>query len=202
MKQRPKPIDGTLRKSFLRVPEVIRECSGINIFGKRIKSLVFSTDLAIIKNVNADALDRALTTPFDVGALTTTPIAPCNSALVPNKTERIPFVRPPPTPAKTGMSEAIMIDCVIIGWGVNGYTAITASAFTFFIIAKSVEKTRDLIRFPKIVIPLHSLITSGTRKNDFLSVPSIGFGFGFGFIYINLLEKFIIIAKLFQIFYY
>ena len=56
MKQRPKPIDGTLRKSFLRVPEVIRECSGINIFGKRIKSLVFSTDLAIIKNVNADAV--------------------------------------------------------------------------------------------------------------------------------------------------
>lgn len=56
MKQRPKSIDGTLRKSFLRIPEVIRECSGINIFGKRIKSLVFSTDLAIIKNVNADAV--------------------------------------------------------------------------------------------------------------------------------------------------
>lgn len=56
MKQRPKSIDGTLRKSFLRVPEIIRECSGINIFGKRIKSLVFSTDLAIIKNVNADAV--------------------------------------------------------------------------------------------------------------------------------------------------
>ncbi|MDZ4910396.1 hydrolase, partial [Clostridium perfringens] len=56
MKQRPKSIDGTLRKSFLRVPEVIRECSGINIFGRRIKSLVFSTDLAIIRNVNADAV--------------------------------------------------------------------------------------------------------------------------------------------------
>ena len=56
MKKRQKAIDGTLRKSFLRVPEVIRECSGINIFGKRIKSLVFSTDLAIIKNVNADAV--------------------------------------------------------------------------------------------------------------------------------------------------
>lgn len=56
MKQRPKSIDGTLRKSFLRVPEIIRECSGINIFGRRIKSLVFSTDLAIIRNVNADAV--------------------------------------------------------------------------------------------------------------------------------------------------
>lgn len=56
MKEMPTTIDGTLRKSFLRVPEVIRECSGINVFGKRIKSLVYTTDLAIIRNVNADAI--------------------------------------------------------------------------------------------------------------------------------------------------
>lgn len=52
----PPKIEGTLRKFSLRVPDVIRECSGIVIFGKRIKSLVFSTDLCIIKNVNADAV--------------------------------------------------------------------------------------------------------------------------------------------------
>ncbi len=52
----PDEIDGNLRKFNLRVPEVIRKCSGIVIFGKRIKSLVFSTDLCIIKNVNADAI--------------------------------------------------------------------------------------------------------------------------------------------------
>ncbi len=55
-KRMPAPVDGTLRQYALRVPEVIRECSGILIFGKRIKSLVFSTDLAIIKNINADAV--------------------------------------------------------------------------------------------------------------------------------------------------
>ena len=55
-KQLPSPIDGNLRKFQLRVPEVIRKCSGIVVFGKRIKSLVFSTDLCIIKNVNADAI--------------------------------------------------------------------------------------------------------------------------------------------------
>ena len=55
-KQLPAPIDGNLRKFQLRVPEVIRKCSGIVVFGKRIKSLVFSTDLCIIKNVNADAI--------------------------------------------------------------------------------------------------------------------------------------------------
>lgn len=54
--QMPTPIDGTLRQFALRVPSVIDECSGIMVFGKRIKSLVFSTDLCIIRNVNADAV--------------------------------------------------------------------------------------------------------------------------------------------------
>ena len=48
--------DGTLRSHLLTVPTCITSCSGIRIFGRRIKSLVFSTDVAIIKNVNADAI--------------------------------------------------------------------------------------------------------------------------------------------------
>lgn len=55
-KKLPAPIDGTLRSAALRVPDIIRDCSGILVFGKRIKSLVFSTDLSIIKNINADAV--------------------------------------------------------------------------------------------------------------------------------------------------
>ena len=47
---------GTLRSHLLTVPKCISECGGIRIFGRRIKSLVFSTDVAIIKNVNADAI--------------------------------------------------------------------------------------------------------------------------------------------------
>lgn len=49
-------IEGNLRKHMIYVPEAIRQVSGIRIFGKRIKSLVFSTDVAIIKNCNADAV--------------------------------------------------------------------------------------------------------------------------------------------------
>lgn len=48
--------NGTLRSHLLEVPQCISECTGIRIFGRRIKSLVFSTDVAIIKNVNADAI--------------------------------------------------------------------------------------------------------------------------------------------------
>lgn len=55
-KKMPNKIDGNLRAFSLRVPEPIYKCSGILVFGKRIKSLVFSTDLSIITNVNADAI--------------------------------------------------------------------------------------------------------------------------------------------------
>lgn len=49
-------IQGTLRKFMLNVPEEIREASGIRIFGKRIRSIVFTTDICIIRNINADAV--------------------------------------------------------------------------------------------------------------------------------------------------
>ena len=49
-------IKGTLRNHVIEVPSIIRECGGIKIFGKRIKSLLFTTDVAIIRNTNADAI--------------------------------------------------------------------------------------------------------------------------------------------------
>lgn len=48
-------IDSSLRH-ILRVPKECFDCSGIVINGRRIKSLVFTTDLAIIKNCDADAI--------------------------------------------------------------------------------------------------------------------------------------------------
>ncbi len=49
-------IQSRLRHNILVMPPVIREASGILIFGRRIKSLIFTTDLAIIKNCDADAV--------------------------------------------------------------------------------------------------------------------------------------------------
>lgn len=56
MKKEIPAYNGTLRSHLLNVPQSMYECSGIRIFGRRIKSIVFSTDVAIIKNVNADAV--------------------------------------------------------------------------------------------------------------------------------------------------
>ena len=57
MEKRVAPVITTnLRGHLVEVPEVIRRASGIIILGKRIKSLIFSTDVAVIKNTNADAV--------------------------------------------------------------------------------------------------------------------------------------------------
>ena len=87
------------------------------------------------------------------GELRIAPIAPWNSACRAIFADLFPCVNPPPTPHKTGISETDSIAWVIAGWGVNGYTAITASALVFFIIATSVVKINDFSLFPKILIP-------------------------------------------------
>lgn len=56
MKKRAPRIDTTLRSHIITVPDCIRKASGIIINGKRIKSLLFSTDVAVISNCNADAV--------------------------------------------------------------------------------------------------------------------------------------------------
>lgn len=56
MKEKIYSYSGTLRSHALSVPKSIYKASGIIVFGRRIKSLVFSTDIAIIKNINTDAI--------------------------------------------------------------------------------------------------------------------------------------------------
>ncbi len=49
-------ISSSLRHGILNIPEATYAASGIIINGRRIKSLVFTTDLAIIRNCDADAV--------------------------------------------------------------------------------------------------------------------------------------------------
>ncbi|WP_282143934.1 hydrolase [Cellulophaga baltica] len=45
-----------LRRNIVTVPEIIEQCSGISVFGQVLKSFLFSTDVAIIRNTNANAI--------------------------------------------------------------------------------------------------------------------------------------------------
>ncbi len=49
-------LTSNLRNHYVSIPSVISKASGIRIFGKRLKSFIFTTDVAIIKNTNADAV--------------------------------------------------------------------------------------------------------------------------------------------------
>ena len=52
----PPQIESKLRHEILKMPKEVYEASGILIYGRRIKSLVFTTDIAIIRNCDADAV--------------------------------------------------------------------------------------------------------------------------------------------------
>ena len=57
MEQKNLPqIESRLRHNILHIPDEVYRASGIVIYGRRIKSLVFTTDLAIIRNCDADAV--------------------------------------------------------------------------------------------------------------------------------------------------
>lgn len=48
--------NGNLRSNIIKVPEAVDKASGIKVFGRVIRSFVFTTDVAIIRNCNADAV--------------------------------------------------------------------------------------------------------------------------------------------------
>jgi Dihydrodipicolinate synthase/N-acetylneuraminate lyase len=73
-------IEGNLRKHMIRVPKVIDQVSGIRIFGKLIKSLVFTTDIAIIRNCNANAVIAVY--PFTPQPIITHSIINCSDVPV------------------------------------------------------------------------------------------------------------------------
>ena len=57
MKEKIVPsIQSSLRHNILNMPREIYKASGIVINGRRLKSFVFTTDLAIIRNCDADAV--------------------------------------------------------------------------------------------------------------------------------------------------
>ena len=49
-------IEGRLTSPIARVPEEVANCPGISVKGRNIKSLAYTTDVAVIRNCNADAI--------------------------------------------------------------------------------------------------------------------------------------------------
>ncbi len=56
MKNKIPSYESRLRHNIITVPDAARKCSGINVFGRKLKTFIFSTDIAIIRNCDADAV--------------------------------------------------------------------------------------------------------------------------------------------------
>lgn len=91
----PNPIENRISSSAARVPDIISCTSGITVQGRQLHSFAFTTDAAIIRNTNADAILAVY--PFTGEPVITRPYSPrprprCSSAWA---------VAPPPARASS-----------------------------------------------------------------------------------------------------
>ena len=70
-------ISGNLRKKSIQMPESVWKAKGMVVLGRRIKSCIFTTDIAIIRNCNADAVLAVY--PFTPQQIINNTIIDCSS---------------------------------------------------------------------------------------------------------------------------
>jgi hypothetical protein len=174
-------IKGILRSHMIEVPEVIREASGIRVFGKRIKSLVFSTDVAVIKNTNADAviavypftpqpvITEAIINSADipvfcgVGGGITTGKRVVNLALDAEFKGAMGVVVNSPTPNDTIVQMRETIDIPIVVTVVSEFEDFDAriEAGATIINVSGARKTAQIVRMIREKFPLFPIIATG-----------------------------------------
>ena len=188
-------FSGNLRKHMLKLPEEIRECKGIRIFGKRIKSIIFTTDVAIIRNSNADAviavypftpqpiITQALMMTADipvfcgVGGGTTTGKRVANLALHAEYQGAIGVVLNAPSSNETVCTVAELIDIPIVITVVSEKDNIASrlAAGVSIINVAAAKDTPWLVRsirrkFPELAI----IATGGPTTDDILATVEAG----------------------------
>ena len=137
-------INTQLRSHTILVPEVYREATGVLINGKRIKSLVFSTDVAVIANCNADAVIAVY--PF-------TPTIQITEAII-SVAQRPVFVG-----VGGGTTAGKRVESIALDAELHGATAVVLNAPT---TTEFVQNLADDIDIP-VVLTIVSLNVSGGK---------------------------------------
>lgn len=181
MKKFVPEIKGLLRRHMIEVPECIQEASGIRIFGKNILSLAFTTDVAVIKNINADAIiavypftpqpsiTQAITIAADVpvfcgvGGGVTTGKRVVRLATDAEFRGAIGVVVNAPTPDETirAMKEAIDIPIVVTVVSANTDFKARIEAGTDIFNVSGASKTVDIINKIRNLFPQMPIIATG-----------------------------------------
>lgn len=188
-------ITTDLRKHYVSVPEIIDTASGIIINGKRFRSLIFTTDIAIIMNNDADAVIAVY--PFSphpaiIQGITTVASMPviagvgggitnghrsANIALFAESHGCIGVVLNSPTPKETIRVVDTMVDVPIISTIVSEYTDIQEKldAGADILNVSGAARTAHIVReirkeFPKVPI----IATGGPTEESITETIAAG----------------------------
>jgi 2-keto-3-deoxy-6-phosphogluconate aldolase len=174
-------VKGILRSHIIEMPSIIKEATGIKIFGKRIKSLIFTTDVAIIRNTNADAIiavypftpqpliTQALVSAADVpvfcgvGGGVTTGKRVVNLALDAEFKGAMGVVVNSPTPNEVIANMRDTIDIPIVVTVVSEYEDIKAriEAGSTILNVSGAKKTAHIVRRIRELYPEFPIIATG-----------------------------------------
>lgn len=175
-----------LRQANIKIPEVIRRSSGININGKRIKSLIFTTDLSIIANNNADAvlavypftpnpsvvqgISIASSLPIfaGVGGGTTQGLRSANMALFSESLGAMAVVVNNPTPFETVRLIDDMIDIPIVMTIVSEHSDIAGrlDAGVDILNVSGGRQTAEIVRKIRAEFPSVPIIATGGSSDE------------------------------------
>ncbi|HSP48291.1 MAG TPA: hydrolase [Clostridiaceae bacterium] len=179
-------IKGNFRNHIIEVPVCIRDASGIIIFGKRLKSFIFTTDVAIIKNTNADAImsvypftpqpiiTQSLVQASDVpvfcgvGGGTTTGKRVVNLALDAEFKGAMGVVLNSPTPNETIAGVRDVIDIPIIVTIISeedDFAGRIAAGATIFNVSGAKE-TAKIVRKIRSIYPDYPIIATGGPSDE------------------------------------
>ena len=179
-------ITTDLRKDIVKVPKVIREASGIQIFGKQIRSIIFTTDIAIIRNTNADAviavypftphpaITKAIIEAADipvfsgVGGGLTQGFRSSYMSMFAEAQGSIGVVLNGPTPLKTVEQVCKVVDIPVISTVTSKYTEIDAKleAGVKVINISAGKDTADTVAFCRKKYPKLPIIATGGPTDE------------------------------------
>lgn len=179
-------ITTELRKDIVRVPEVIDEASGIIIFGKKIKSIIFTTDIAIIRNTNANAviavypftphpaITKSIIEAADipvfsgVGGGLTQGIRAAYMSLFAEAQGSIGVVLNGPTPVETVEEVCQVVDIPVVSTVTSIYTQIDEklAAGIKIINISAGKKTAEIVRHFRELYPELPIIATGGPTDE------------------------------------
>lgn len=175
-----------LRKDIIEVPEVITKCSGININGRKLKSFIFTTDIAIICNTDADAVLAVYSfTPHPgiIQAISSVASMPVIAGVGGGKTQgrrsanislfaeslgSIAVVVNGPTPAETIRMIDEMVDVPVIATIVSDYTNIQEKldAGADILNVSGGANTVEIVKNIRKEYPTIPIIATGGRTDE------------------------------------